>query len=242
MTTLGEDPLKPFREIQEKIGEVTRAKVGERIYTWSEHYNNWIDMIQPILRNTSKDEQQNSMVIVRLLDLNYDLLWIMMNVIYSAAYHQVIRELRFLIDSMAQALYLDTEHPGADIYCKMEIVKEIEKDLFGSRLIERLPIQHKEKLKQLYSLLSKYSHSSYKELEPAIIQGKVDYRITSTFDEELFGQCETLTHNVMDVIYLLVLNRFPQLCQRIAEDKVTMQILARFGCQLTLQHLQSLPE
>lgn len=177
---MSEDPVKPFREIQEKIGEETRTKVGERIYTWSEHYNNWIDMIQPILRNTSKEEQQNSMVIVRLLDLNYDLLWIMTNVIYNAAYHQIIRELRFVLDSMAQALYLDTEHPDADIYCKMEIVKEIEKDLFGSRLIERLPIQHKDKAKQLYSLLSKYSHSSYKELEPAIIQGKVDYRITPT--------------------------------------------------------------
>ena len=90
--------------------------------------------------------------------------------------------------------------------------------------------------------MSKYSHSSYKELEPAIMQGKVDYRITPTFDEEMFGQCETLTHSVMDVIYLLVLNRFPLLCQRIAEDKITMQILERFGCQLTLEHLQSPPE
>jgi len=165
---LSKDVFKFLRDIQDEVGKRTQANVGKRIYIWSDHYNNWIDIIQPILNSTSKEEQENSMVILRLIELNNQLFWILTNVIYNAAYHQVIRELRFILDSMMQAYYLDIEHPDADIYCKLEIVKEIEKEAFGTRLIERLPIQHKDRIKQLYSLLSKYSHSSYEELEISI--------------------------------------------------------------------------
>jgi len=236
---LSEDVFKFIRDMQDEVGKETRAKVGKRIYTWSEHYNNWIDIIQPVLRSTSKEEQLNSMVIVRLLELNNQLFWILTNVIYNAAYHQVIRELRFILDSMMQAYYLDMEHPEVDIYCKLEIVKEIEKEAFGTRLIERLPIQHKDKIKQLYSILSKYSHSSYKELEISIRRGKVDFRVTPTFDDELLAQCENLTHKVMDVVYLLVLNRFPQISPVVIQDKITMEILEKFGAELTTNYLQS---
>ena len=239
MRNLSEDVFKFLRDMQDEVGKETRAKVGKRIYIWSDHYNNWIDIIRSILSNTSKEEQENSMVILRLIELNNQLFWILTNVIYNAAYHQVIRELRFILDSMMQAYYLDIEHPDADIYCKLEIVKEIEKEAFGTRLIERLPIQHKDRIKQLYSLLSKYSHSSYEELEISIRRGKVDFRVTPTFDEELFAQCENLTHKVMDVVYLIILNRFPDLCSVITQDKIMIEILEKFGADMTLDYLRS---
>ena len=239
MRNLTEDVFEFLRDIQDEVGKETRAKVGKSIYTWSDHYSNWINIIESILRSTSKEEQLNSMVVPRLIELNNQLFWILTNVIYNAAYHQVIRELRFILDSMMQAFYLDMQHPEADIYCKLEIVKEIEKEAFGTRLIERLPLQHKDGIKQLYSLLSKYSHSSYEELESLILTGKVWVRVTPTFDGELFAQCQNLTHKVMDVVYFVVLNRFPQLCPVIKQNRVVMEILEKFGADLTLDYLQS---
>lgn len=233
------DPFRFLRDIQNDVAKETRSKVGKRIAVWSEHYVIWIDMIKPILKATSREEQLNSMLMTRLLELNNELLWILSNIIYHGAYHQVIRELRFVLDSMMQAYYLDTEHPEVDIFCKLEIIKEIEKWAYGARLIERLALPHKDQIRQLYSSLSKYSHSSYKELEISIRRGKVDFRVTPSFDEELFSLCERLTHQVMDAIYLVVLNQFPNLCESLSSDKILMVNLKNFGCQLTLGYLKS---
>jgi len=233
------DPFKFLRDIQNDVAEETRSKVGNRIAVWSEHYIIWIDMIKPILKATSREEQLNSMLMARLLELNNELLWILSNIIYHGAYHQVIRELRFVLDSMMQAYYLDTEHPDVDILCKLEIIKEIEKWAYGARLIERLPLQHKDRIGQLYSSLSKYSHSSYKEMEISIRRGKVGFRVTPSFDEELFSLCESLTHQVMDAIYLAVLNQFPYLCESLSSDEILIANLKNFGCQLALEYLKS---
>ncbi|MDH5363412.1 MAG: hypothetical protein OEW84_08885, partial [Aigarchaeota archaeon] len=65
---------------------------------------------------------------------------------------------------------------------------------FGTRLIERLELGNaqsgaKEELKSLYSTLSKYVHSTYEELEPAVKKGRVDARVLFAFDPELFEKC-----------------------------------------------------
>jgi len=67
---LSEDVFKFLRDMQDEVGKETRAKVGKRIYIWPDHYNNWIDIIRSIVSNTSKEEQENSMVILRLIELN----------------------------------------------------------------------------------------------------------------------------------------------------------------------------
>jgi hypothetical protein len=96
----------------------------------------------------------------------------------SGSYHSAIRELRYALDSISQAYYLDFEHPYADIACKLEIIKKIDKELFGSRFIDRLELQGKREMKQLYSELSKYMHSTYKEPRPTIEKGKIFDRVT----------------------------------------------------------------
>jgi len=233
-----EDVFAFLKDELEKVGEETKDKVGDKYYTWSEHYNNWINIIQPLLQDASEFEKFNSLVIFRLMELQKQLLWILISVLYGE-YHQAIRELRYVLDSMFQAFYLDKEHPDADIYCKLEIIKEIEREAYGGRLIDKLDLKYKAKLKELYSTLSKYVHSSYEELEPTIKGGKVSYRVTFTFDKDLFNKCADFTNKVMDVIYFVVFNRFPQLCAKVQCDAMTINSLKRFKCELSLKYLES---
>lgn len=231
--------FKFLRDIQEEVGKETKKKVGKKLFVWTEHYNNWIDMIGPILKNITEKEAANSFVILRLLQLNNELFWLLTNTIYNAAYHQVIRELRFILESMMQAYYIDTEHSDSNIECKLEIIKEIEREAYGKRLIDRISLSNKDKIRDLYSQLSKYSHSSYTELEMSILRGKVDFLVTPSFDDELFSKCEILTHKVMDIVYLIVLNRFPQICEIIMKDKMLIKALEKFDSKITLNYLRS---
>lgn len=225
-------------KMQEEIRNETREKVGDRITAWNEHYNNWIDLLGPVILDTTKEESENSMVILRFIQLNKEIPWLLKNTI-EGDYHQVIRELRFILDSIMQAYYLDVEHWESDIDCKLEIVKEIEKDAYGSRLIDKLSINHKEKIKELYSTLSKYNHSSYKELESILRGGKINLLMSSSFDEALFTHCEVLTHKVMDVVYVIILNRFPQTKNTIKENHLLLQSLEESKCIITLDYLNS---
>jgi len=232
-----EDVFAFLKDELERVGEETRDKVGDKYYTWSGHYNNWINITQPLLQEVSEFEKINSLVIFRLIELQKQLLWIRTSVLYGQ-YHHAIRELRYVLDSMFQAFYLDKEYPDDDIYYKLEIIKKKDR-LYGGKLIRKLDLNNKGKLKELYSTLSKYVHSSYEELEPTIKGGKVAFRVTFAFDEDLFNKCADFTNKVMDVIYFVVFNRFPQLCAKVQRDAMTINLLKRFKCELSLKYLES---
>jgi hypothetical protein len=80
------------------------------------------------------EEQVESLTFFRLLSFYRQIFWIE-ECIKGNAYHQAIRELRFMLDSLVQAYYVDKRHPTAKMQCKLEIVKELENLLYGSRMI-----------------------------------------------------------------------------------------------------------
>jgi len=233
-----EDVFGFLKEVFEDVEKETRDKVDEKYYTWSEHYDNWISIAQLLLPGISEFDKYNSMTFFRFVELQNQIVWILISVLYGA-YHHAIRELRYVLDSMLQAYYLDKEHPEADMYCKLEILKEIEKEMHGGRLINRLDIEYKDNLKGLYSVLSKYVHSSYEELKPVIEEGKVATRITPTFDEDLFNKCVDFTNQVMDAVYFVIFNRFPQLVSKIRDDTITKKSLKKLRCEMSLKSLKT---
>lgn len=227
------------KEMLEELEEETREKGGNKYYTWIEHLNNWIDMFPPHLRELSEFETYNSLMIFRLSELQNLIVWIMISVWYGK-YHQAVRELRYILDSIGQAYYLDVEHPEASISCKLEIIKEIEKQAFGSKLIDKLELDHKQDLKNLYSALSKYAHSSYQELEPLVKEGKATWRMTFAFDEDQFNRTAEFTNRVMDAVYLIMLRRFPEIARRVKDNAKVMKSMEELGCKLSLSYLSSI--
>ena len=83
----------------------------------------------------------------------------------------MMRELTHDRESIIQAYYLDSEYSTADVSCKLETVKEIDRGSF-SRLVDELDLDHKQTIKSLYYDLSRYVHSNYRELRPTIAEGR----------------------------------------------------------------------
>lgn len=189
------------------------------------------------MEGLSEFEKHNSLWIFRLAELQHLIGWVMISVLYGK-YHQAIRELRYMFDSMAQAYYLDAEHPAASITCKLEILKEIEKQAFGARLIDKPHVDHKQALKSLYSALSKYAHSSYEELAPLIKEGKVQWRVTFAFDEQQFSRTVEFTNKVMDAVCLMIFSRFPDVARRVSAR--TRERMEELECSLSLGHLEAI--
>lgn len=236
-------PKDPIDFIKKALAEVEREgikSIGDKIYWyWSEHYDNWICFFQPLLRRLPELEKTNSMLILRWAELQNILLWIWINVLYGR-YHPAIRELRYILESIIQAYYIDVRHPKADIYCKLEILKEI--SIFGGRLIQKTDLEHKEEIKKIYSDLSQYVHGSYEELKDAIEEGNVATRVTFAFDLELFNKCKYFTDKVMDVSYFILLGRYPWLKESILDKEMTLKNLELFHCKMTLNLLKAKQE
>lgn len=235
---MDEDLLDFVRYMLEDVHKETKENTTkEEFHTWTEHYTTWSDIIKQLLKILSDNDRHNSMVFFRFLELQNNIMWIYICILFGR-YHPAIRELRYVLESMAQAFYLDSEHPRTDMNCKLEITKEIDKESFA-RLLDRLEIPEKQRIKSLYSDLSKYVHSTYEELRPTLEDGKVWERMTFGFEYDMFKKCVEMTNRVLDVVYFLTVMRFSLVIKELTSDALTLKSLEEHQSDLTLAYLRS---
>lgn len=143
------------------------------------------------------DNKRNFMLAIRLVECFRILEWIKV-CLYCGSYHAVYKELRYLIDSMIQAYYIDTNLPSASLKTKFEAFKLFEKakrfDFIGQNLINKLEnIPNQDKLREIYKELSNYVHPSYKQsldfMEKASEKEPWDRMKENIFNEELLKKC-----------------------------------------------------
>lgn len=197
------------REYQNVRNE-TMNKVGDKITTWREHLSKWskkwVELFRVFFGHETKEfpflnlryafgDELPQLFLRRSGELFKNLIWIQ-ECVMSGAYHQAIRELRYILETMIQSYYLDTNHPHASGECKLEILKALESFksyVTGTILIEQTDLDNKKKLKKLYKNLSGYVHPS-----PAEMQSQSAY---TSFNEDLFDLCKEFSDEVMDAIY-----------------------------------------
>lgn len=224
-------------KMAQEIRKESEQEIPDGDYsTWVEHFNNWIDLSTPFMGSLSEFDKDNSLLLLRFVELQKQLFLLHFSVL-SGAYHQSIRELRYILESAIQAYYIDKKHPEATIGCKLEIIEEINK-LIGGRLIEDTDLKRKKELKALYSDLSKSVHSSYEELRPTIEKGEVDYRVTFAFNKEQFYKCMEFTNRVMDAFFFVMLSLYPEIITKIREDQLLLQSLNENKCALSVEFIE----
>jgi hypothetical protein len=216
------------------VEKETNQKEGNRYSLWSDWYSNWIDLFKWLIE--INEEKYSSLFVFRLYELNKQLLWIR-KCVYSGAYHTAIRELRFVLESFIQAYYIDKEHLDSEMKCKLEIIKEIDK-LIGAKLIDNTDLKNKKEMKDLYSELSKYIHSSYEELELLIKEGKIHTYSAFVYDNKFFSKCYDFTNKVMDSIMFIILSFEKRIIKKVQEDELMMKFLIDTDCKLSLRLLK----
>jgi hypothetical protein len=229
--------LRMYRDFLEDIHKETKqTATKDEFYTWTEHYNNWIDIIRPFVKAPLDSETANSMVFFRFMELQYNILWVHICVLFGR-HHSAMRELRYSLESMTQAYYLDSEHPRANAACKLEIIREIDRERFA-RIVDDLDIDHKQSVKSLYSDLSQYVRSTYQELRPAFEAGGIWKRVAFGFEYDMFQKCVEMTNRVLDVAYYIMMIRFPAIISKLADDPMTLKSLEDHQSTLALDYFR----
>lgn len=192
-----------------------------------------------------RSEVRNSLTFFRLVSFYREFRWIQY-CISQNAYHQCIRELRFILDSIVQAYYIDERHCNSKMPCKVEIVKEVDRWGFGGRLIEQTNLRHKKDLKDLYSELSTYVHSTYRELISSLPKKEkqiADLKFEA--DNEMKNLCIDLVNCTIDAVFFVTLSLFPEIFG--TQTKLITNIKRSFAeslkeleCRFTLKKLDEI--
>lgn len=81
----------------------------------------------------------------------------------AAHYTSAIQILRYRLESMVQAVYLDQQHPNMSLSNKLCILEEIsdKREYFTTRLVNMISDGHKKTVKEAYRALSQRTHPSH---------------------------------------------------------------------------------
>jgi len=85
----------------------------------------------------------------------------------NGLYRNAYGNMRYILESIVQALYIDSRHPQTTIETKIHILSEVEhnQSYYFKSLIQKLDIGEKEKIKAIHSSLSKKIHPTVKTVK-----------------------------------------------------------------------------
>lgn len=155
----------------------------------------------------------NLLIAIRITECVKIFDWILLGLLLGT-YRSVNKELRFMIESMCQAYYIDYNHFSTPLGSKFEILKALGNygNFIGGQLIDKTKLNKalKKEIKEIYGLLSNYIHPSSKEsrflLERMENAGtKNRDRLSpildvNRFDEISLKNCLTYCNNVKEII------------------------------------------
>lgn len=228
--------LKNLKDVRKK----TENDQKEKVYVWSEHYSNWIDIWGYFNECIGKENFLNSCVGFRLTQLNKELEWFWLECT-SGVYDNANRTLRYVLESFLQAYYVDREHPHTMMECKLAFLEKIDNATFaGSKLIEKLAVneKYKEQLKNLYRDLNKFVHPSHQEWKRIFGNGGIDSKITFSYDKRSFEECVELTDRVIDSIVFLLMNFCKDMVEVIRGDEIFLKSISNVKNSLAIQYIQ----
>lgn len=207
-----------FRDISKKSKEECRDEL--------ERMRQLMAMVIPFIFKALKNRMKadlpkylNSLVFSCFTELfrnSGHILFLSSRGLYRNAFH----EIRYVLESVVQTLYVDIEHPKAKVMTKIEVLKEIEDKLeyHCSRLIDKLEIglphaRHKDVLKKEYKKLSKLIHPSHRQVEVTLAEvstggGK---GVPATVDCEEISRIYDSTKMMYDIFFFLLIDHFPEL-------------------------------
>lgn len=145
------------------------------------------------------------------------ILFLSINGLYRNAYDCI----RHALESVVQAIYIDSRHPDAPLATKIEILKEIEdkRDYHVSHLIGELRIGHKKELQAEYKELSRMIHPSHMQVMSTLHDiKKEEMGVPTSVDcKEVSSICESM-RRMYDIFFFIILEYHPELKEGLKKD------------------------
>ena len=232
-----------FRNISEKSKEECRDEleaIRELTLDFNSHF------FTAYFENYSADGKQrlpkyyNSLVDACFLELwriSGHILFLSCNGLYRNAFDNI----RYILESIVQALYIDLRHPKTDLETKIEILKEVEdkREYHAVRLIDELKIDHKSKLKEEYKKLSRIIHPSHKQIIATvsdIIEGK---GVPATIDCEEVERIYDSMKRMYDIFFFLYTTYFPEIKKSLRKNPEVINDIKVFNLTLLSKALKA---
>lgn len=153
----------------------------------------------------------------------------------NGLYRNAFNNIRYVIESIVQSMYIELRHPEASLEVKLEILKEVEDktEYHARRLIDKLEIPHKDALKRKYKELSQRVHPSHRQVvatfkdiyEPEeSIPARIDCREILRIHESV--------KEMLDIFYFLFASCFPEVKKFFHEDVDVVKSIKAYGFRL----------
>jgi len=207
--------LDTLYETWKSVRSETIVRLGKEdtVHIVNFHGNNWIDITTWISVKYSREEQMK-IVFFQFIRLLKEIYWLQF-LFHTANYPIVYRNLRYVLEMIAQAYYIDCKYPTLSLDGQIEKVIEIEDQIYGWKLIKIVLCQilnldekaFKEKFQPLWIYLNKHVHSSAKQMDIVVDEDFSSF-VTDSFNENLAKEALKVVDEIFDLIYVIVLKRF----------------------------------
>jgi hypothetical protein len=214
------DPGKYLDELYEHWVEIRKETIeqlggreGLKIVDF--HGNNWIDIVRWISSEYKKEEQM-SIVSFQFSRLFKEIYWLQF-LFHTGNYPTAYRNLRYILEMICQAYYIDTKYPTLTLDEQIGKAMEIEKRLSSWNIVSnalckvfnRAEREIRAHFKPLWDDLNKYAHPSAKQMD-LIAEQDFSALVTDSFNENLARELLAVTDKVFDIVYAVILKRFPK--------------------------------
>jgi len=188
------------------------------------HGNNWIDITTWITSKYSREEQMN-IVFIQFVRLFKEIYWLQF-IFHNANYPMVYRNLRYVLEIIAQAYYVDCEYPILSLDEQIGKIMGMEKRIYGRKLVKAVlcPILNldekgfKEKFQPIWDYLNKHVHPSAKQMD-IVVEEDFSSLVTDSFNENLAKDTLKVVDEIFDLVYVIVLKKFSRVKELVLEYK-----------------------
>lgn len=230
------DQLIAFKKQQKELAERfrrTRTECGDQVEKLKNFISDLTVIVGCISDSLDLEKAKQSLVFYRFLQSILHLKELPF-LLMAAHYTSGIQILRYHLESMIQAFYLDQQHPTFSFENKICILTEIsdKTGYFVARLINRLPTGYKKNIRKMYKELSIASHPSH--LDFPTIKQMMGYlkNLESSVDCEELNRVVDLTIQTYDIIFFLVLQDFPT-AKEVAKDRADIKkVIEKYNLSL----------
>lgn len=174
---------------------------------------------------------------------------------YNGLYRNAFYNIRHLLESVIQALYLDSRlrqmenisylEPDKhidNIFVKLTILREVEdkREYHALRLIEELQIPYKDRLKKTYKELSQMIHPTHRQIESTmrdLTSLERERELAANVDCTEIERIYTYLRNVYDIFIFLYITYFSEIKDSLKEKSEFVNYVKTYKLYLTSKML-----
>jgi len=224
------ESLERIEESRLEISRKSRERCGENLEKLRElilscchvFWKNIRDIVFPT--ESVLEKSMNSLVFAHFLELprvSNHILFLCLNGLYRNAYDSI----RYALESVIQALYIDSRHPETSIEVKIEILKEVEnkREYHANRLVDELEIPYKDRIKEQYKRLSQIIHPSHEQVMATLGDVRERKGIPVVIDCSEIENIFMSMRMMYDIFFFLTITHFPEFEESMRRDSETIK-------------------